>query len=167
MNQNEPTLVALDYIILPLYFLKLPCPRPADMPLQDFLGRKQARYGQDDGSFLPVKLVDFWTNIFTALRRPALLSVLMVLPFMILEWINRRNFGEAFPAVLFAFMWLLQTVFILILAPMLRNLAAGNGIARDLIGFAARILSLALLAWLWGSIILDQLPCFLGVPGCD
>jgi hypothetical protein len=27
--------------------------------------------------------------------------------------------------------------------------------------------ALIIIAWLWGSVILDQMPCFLGVPKCD
>jgi hypothetical protein len=32
---------------------------------------------------------------------------------------------------------------------------------------ARRYAALIFIAWLWGSAILDQLPCFLGVPACD
>jgi hypothetical protein len=29
------------------------------------------------------------------------------------------------------------------------------------------VVFMALIAWEWGVIIVDQMPCFLGVPNCD
>jgi ABC-type amino acid transport system permease subunit len=86
---------------------------------------------------------------------------------MILELINRRSFHEGFPIVLFGLLWLLPVAFILILMPIVRNVRAGNRIMVNPISLLLRVAFLILIAWLWGGIILDQMPCFLGVPNCD
>jgi len=106
-------------------------------------------------------------DIFTTLRSPAIISSILVLPFMILELINRRSFHEGFPIPLFGILWLLPMAFILILMPIVQNVQAGNRIMADPISLSLRVAFLILIAWLWSGIILDQLPCFLGVPNCD
>lgn len=107
-------------------------------------------------------------NILTNLRSPALISLLLVLPFMILELVNRRNFNEGFPIVLFVIMWLLPVLFLLTGMPIVRNLRrAGNSILANPILLLIRVVFLALLVWMWFGILIDQMPCFLGVPNCD
>ncbi len=51
----------------------------------------------------------------------ALISFLLILPFMIMEVVNRRNFNEDFPFMLFFFMWLNLFAFSLILLPIARS----------------------------------------------
>jgi uncharacterized membrane protein len=106
-------------------------------------------------------------NILANLRSPAIFSLLLVLPFMILELVNRRNFNAGFPIPLFVFMWLLPMLFILILMPIVRNVRAGNSIVVNPIILLIRVIFLALIIWMWFGIVIDQMPCFLGVPNCD
>ena len=106
-------------------------------------------------------------NIFTNLRLPAIISSILVLPFMILELVNRRSFDEGFPIVLFGLLWLLPVAFILILMPIVRNVRAGNRIKVNPISLWLGVALLILITWLWVGTILDQMPCFLGVPNCD
>jgi len=106
-------------------------------------------------------------NILTSLRSPALISLLLVLPFVILELVNRRNFNEDFPFPLFIFMWLLPVLFILTLMPIVRSVRAGNSITANPIIFLIRVAVLSFLLWMWFAIVIDQMPCFLGVPNCD
>ncbi len=47
---------------------------------------------------------DPMNNILTNFRSPAIISLVLVFPFMILELVNRRNFHEGFPIVLFGLM---------------------------------------------------------------
>jgi len=101
------------------------------------------------------------------IRLPAIISFLIVLPFMILEAVNRQNFHEGFPILLFGFLWLLSTVFIAILMPIMQNLRAGNNILANPIFLLLSVVFLVTLAWEWGALVIDQLPCFLGVPNCD
>jgi hypothetical protein len=59
------------------------------------------------------------------------------IPFSILEIIN-QGLTPDFPLLLFGLLWLLSVVFIATLA-----------------------------AWMWLSVVIDQMPCFMGVPNCD
>jgi len=56
----------------------------------------------------------------------ALISLLLILPFMIMEVVNRRNFNEDFPTFLFFVMWLNLFAFSLILLPIVRGRRRGN-----------------------------------------
>jgi hypothetical protein len=55
-----------------------------------------------------------------------LFSFLLILPFMIMEVVNRRNFNEDFPTFLFLIMWLNLFVVSLILLPIVRSRRTGN-----------------------------------------
>ena len=106
-------------------------------------------------------------NMLINLRSPALISLLLVLPFMILELINRQGFNEGFPIPLFVIMWLLPLIFIVVLMPIVRNVRAGNSLMASPISPLIRVVLLILIAWMWTSLLIDQMPCFLGVPNCD
>ena len=101
------------------------------------------------------------------LSLPAIIGALLVIPFMILELVNRRGLHEDYPIGLFGLLWLLAVVFVLILMPLVRSVRARDLIVRRPIGLLLRIGSLGLIAWMWFGIVLDQMPCFLGVPLCD
>ena len=111
---------------------------------------------------------DIMQAILTNLRAPALISFLLILPFMILEVVNRRNFNEGFPIPLFVFMWVLPILFIVTLMPVVRNLRrAGNSLMASPVNLLIRVVIFVLIAWMWTSIIIYQMPCFMGVPNCD
>ena len=93
------------------------------------------------------------------LKLAALISTCLLLPFIVLEWINRQQFAEGFPIPLFAAMWLLAAASIFVLLPVMRTRSAAGLIARVVVGVCV--------AWLWVALVQDQLPCFLGVPNCD
>jgi len=69
--------------------------------------------------------------------------------------------------MLFIVMWLLPVAFILILLPIVRNLQAGKSLLASPIQLLLRAAFLALIAFAWISTLIDQMPCFLGVPLCD
>jgi hypothetical protein len=94
--------------------------------------------------------------------RPPLLATLLLLPLAILEVTQRRAYQEGFPWALFALLWLLAVAFVRLLPPVLGRQA---GVSRLRLGLA--VAGLVLLASAWGAIVVDQLPCFLGVPNCD
>jgi hypothetical protein len=106
-------------------------------------------------------------NILTNFRSPTIISLVLVFPFIILELVNRRNFNEGFPIPLFGILWLLPMIFIFTLMPILRNVQAGNSIIANPINLLLRVAFLAPIAWMWVGILIDQMPCFLGVPNCD
>jgi hypothetical protein len=94
-----------------------------------------------------------------------IVSSVLVLPFMILELANRPL--ENFPIPLFAVLWLLPLAVTLTLTPIVRAARAGARIAANPFGLLVRVAFVGLAVWLWGGIVLDQMPCFLGVPNCD
>ena len=106
-------------------------------------------------------------NTLIHLRSPAIISALLVLPFMILEVVNRRAYREGFPISLFAILWLLPLAFMLVLTPMVREVRAGNSLVANPINLLLRVALLTLIAWLFVGIVVDQMPCFLGVANCD
>src|SRR5688500_12560634 len=112
---------------------------------------------------------DSLKNITANTKSAALISFLLVLPFAILEalnnTINRQNTLGL--VVLFGLLWLLPVVFILILVPTVRKVPAGNGGTANSLGLLLRVALLVAVAMMWGGILIDQMPCFLGAPNCD
>lgn len=106
-------------------------------------------------------------NILTNLRWPTIISFLLIIPFMILEVVNRRSFNEGFPIPLFVMMWLLPMLFLLIGMPVVRNIRAGESISANPFILLIRVIFLIVIAAFWASLLTDQMPCFLGVPNCD
>jgi hypothetical protein len=96
-----------------------------------------------------------------------LISSGLVLPFMVLQWVNRRTFHEEFPFVLFAFMSLQSLFIVLLLSPPLRRLRANGSLRALKPGHWAGLLLGVFLAVGYVNGVIDQLPCFLGVPNCD
>jgi hypothetical protein len=110
---------------------------------------------------------DTMKNIFTNFKSPAIIGLLFVIPFMIMEVVNTQNFNAVFNIPLFGIMWLLPTIFIMILVPIVRNVQAGNNMMANPINLLLRVVFLVLIAWMWTGALIDQMPCFLGVPNCD
>ncbi|HZJ23563.1 MAG TPA: hypothetical protein VFD54_09660 [Anaerolineales bacterium] len=106
-------------------------------------------------------------HILTNLRSPAIISFILIIPFMILELVNRRNFNEGFPIPLFVIMWILPVIFIITLMPIVRNVRAGNSILAKPMVLLLRAVFLIFIALFWAGLLIDQMPCFLGVPNCD
>ena len=73
---------------------------------------------------------DVMRLILTNLGSSAFISFLLVLPFMVMEFVNRQRFftsgKESFPIGLFVMLWLLSMLFILILMPIVQSLGAGH-----------------------------------------
>ena len=83
---------------------------------------------------------------------PAVAAFALVLPFVLLEAVN-RGVDRNFPVVLFALMWLLASAFVAILMRPSR--------------WWLRAALLIPIAAFWVGLVVDQMPCFLGVPNCD
>lgn len=73
-----------------------------------------------------IKEMNPMKNILTTLRSPALISLLLVIPFMIMEVVNRRNFNEDFPFMLFFGLWLNLFIISIILFPIMVARRTGN-----------------------------------------
>jgi len=69
---------------------------------------------------------DSMQTAFRTLGSSGVISFLFILPFMIMEIVNRRNFNEDFPFMLFFVLWLNLFAVSLILLPILRAGRTGN-----------------------------------------
>ena len=97
----------------------------------------------------------------------AVIGLAAVLPFVLLEVINRRGYGEGFPAVMFFTLWLFSFGFIYTLIPVTKSLISGQPAGGSRAGLLGRLTLLIVAGWLWATLVSDQMPCFLGVPNCD
>ena len=105
----------------------------------------------------------------TDLRSATLISFALVLPLLILEALNNTVTRQNAPdlALLLGMMWLLPAVFVAVLIPLVRSARAGRGVVSSPVSLMLRVALLALVAAAWTWALVDQLPCFLGVPNCD
>ena len=65
-------------------------------------------------------------TMLKTLGSTALISLLLILPFMIMEVVNRRDLNEDFPVMLFFVMWLNLFAISLILLPIMLGRRTGN-----------------------------------------
>ena len=116
---------------------------------------------------LLIKEMNYMKIILANLLSPAIISFLIVLPFMILEWATRSNLPRTNASgVLFVIMWLLPMLSILTMMPIVRNVRAGNSIAANPVNLVLRVVFSGWLVWMWVALVMDQMPCFLGGSGC-
>jgi hypothetical protein len=107
-------------------------------------------------------------SIKRGLVMAAIIGFILVLPLAILEAVNNTITKENVSGLLLLFgvLWLLPTAFSVILMSILRS-ARGKRFAANPITLSLKFASLALIAMVWGWGLMDQLPCFFGVPNCD
>ena len=92
-----------------------------------------------------------------------LISASLVAPFMALELINQGSF----PFMLFAFMSVHSLLIVLLVTPALRRLYLERRLGALKLGHWAGLLLGAFLGYAYAGVVIDQLPCFLGVANCD
>lgn len=96
-----------------------------------------------------------------------LIGSALVVPFIVLQWLNRRAFHEDFPFALFIFMSLHSLFIVLSLRPVARRLRSQRSLIALTPGHWAGLALSAVLALLYLNVVIDQFPCFIGVPNCD
>ena len=69
---------------------------------------------------------DIMQTVLRTLGSSGVISFLLILPFMIMEVVNRRNFNEDFPIMLFFVLWLNLFAISLILLPIVRARRIGD-----------------------------------------
>ena len=106
-------------------------------------------------------------TIWSTLILPALIGLGLTLPFALLEIINRWNFHEEFPFSLFGGMWLLAAIFSVVLLSLLQSLRMGDNLLAQPVSLLLRIALLLFTVVSWANILIDQWPCFMGIPICD
>ena len=87
-------------------------------------------------------------------------------PFLVLQVVNKAPL-ENIPAALFAVLWLLPTVFIATLLPIVKSVRGERGAKAHPVTILLGGIVLVIVAAMWGGLVVDQMPCFLGVPNCD
>lgn len=98
----------------------------------------------------------------------AIVGFVFLIPLIILEVVNRMwKLQESFPFSVFIFTWTIQTAFIFILLPIIKKVKSGKSLTTSPLNLIVRVITLALLAYIWGGWIIDQWPCLMGVPNCD
>ncbi len=107
--------------------------------------------------------------VIPSVAKSALMGVLIVLPFMLLQFRFNSVGSKDVPdlAVLFGLIWLLATASIFTIIPLAQTVQAGQSLAAKPATLVLRVAISALMVVVWISLIVDQLPCFLGVPNCD
>jgi hypothetical protein len=107
---------------------------------------------------------EFMRTLATDVRSAALFSLLLVLPLLLLElFLNQStNWGPG-SLVLYGTLYILAAGFVLALTVVVRNARAKDNTFKLVVG----ALAFVMLAFVWGTLVLDQMPCFLGVPNCD
>jgi len=117
---------------------------------------------------LVVQGVMMKTKFVNSISGVVISFIFCVLPFMILEWSTRSDLprSDASP-ILWIFMWLPSAVFIAILMPVVRNFRREeNSIRVHPVSHWLRVGISVFLVWMWGTLVIDQMPCFLGGSGC-
>jgi len=96
-----------------------------------------------------------------------MLGAALVVPFFALEWVNRRAFNEEFPLMLFTFMSIHALLIAFLLAPVLQCLQSQRSISALKPSHWVGLLLAAFLIYGYVGVLIDQFPCFMGVPNCD
>jgi lysylphosphatidylglycerol synthetase-like protein (DUF2156 family) len=115
------------------------------------------------------------TNTLTkTLLTAAAIGLAATIPFAVMELVNRRDYDEAFPFMVFGFLWLTASVFsaaLLLIARSLRNARHASPSRWAVLRLVALVLLLTLVAIVaadaWTTWVSDQWPCFMGVRNCD
>lgn len=109
------------------------------------------------------------TRVAADLMSAALIGLVLVLPFAVLESLNQTVTRQNAPGllILFGLLWLLPTTLVVALAPLARSLRAGNSLLANPADLLLRVALSVFVLMLWGGLLLDQMPCFMGVPNCD
>jgi hypothetical protein len=106
-------------------------------------------------------------HVHPGIKWSVIATTVLVLPFMVLEWVNRRAFDENYPFPLFGVMWLLSAAALLTLSTFVRKPRTAKSFLADPVGLVIKVCLFVLVAGLWAHTVLDQWSCFMGVRYCD
>ena len=94
-------------------------------------------------------------------------AVLLVAPFAVMELVNAPVEVGGFPSLLFSFMFVHAALIASAFAPAVLSVLRGCAICElGLLQWAGVAVG-CLLVLVYGAVVADQMPCFLGVPHCD
>ena len=109
-----------------------------------------------------------------SIKSPAIIGLFLVVPFAAAELVSNLIDGTELSGarhlldmtVLFGLMWVLSATFVYIVMHVVRDVRAGAMLANTT-WLVVRVGVLVLIALVWGGLVIDQFPCFMGVPNCD
>jgi hypothetical protein len=99
--------------------------------------------------------------------RSIALGLALTIPFIVMELLNRINYSYNFPFVLFIVLWLLASGFAALITSVYPGIIQGNMLADGIWKPTGKVVLLLIIILLWLVIVIDQMPCFLGVANCD
>lgn len=97
------------------------------------------------------------------MRLNLIASLIILLPFALMELINRSDYDDSFPVMLFAVLWVLSFGSITSVRSLIKLMKEKKQ-PWAMLGF---FILAGVSCGLWLSLVCDQLPCFLGVENCD
>jgi len=100
-------------------------------------------------------------------RLPLIASMLLVIPFILMELVNRWTFNEGFPFSLLGFMGAVALAFGFGQTAFVRQLRTGKKGLGTILLLVLLLVVIGLSIWSFTHLLADQMPCFLGVPNCD
>lgn len=95
------------------------------------------------------------------------LGFLCVLPFAVMEIVNLGGIPDPFPYTIFLYLWLMFALFFISLFALLRVAKSRVNKQERLPALLLNALVLIFTIMSIGTVLVDQMPCFLGVPNCD
>ena len=104
------------------------------------------------------------------MRKPgfaALFGLLLTLPLVILEFTFNGTGDIRGYFALFGFLWILASLLSLMCMSFVQTLRAETRVSAKSVQLGLTVVGLAVIVMIWGSLVVDQFPCFLGVPNCD
>ena len=86
-------------------------------------------------------------------------------PFFVLEYHYSGGYPQGVPAALFRMMWV-ETTLISFLTFSLVRTPFTNAARQWIVPFLLKVAAMIVIAIAWVTIVIDQMPCFLGGRGC-
>jgi hypothetical protein len=98
---------------------------------------------------------------------PVLLGLLCTLPFFVMESVNLAAVPDPFPTTIFLYLWLMFALLLMSLFAILRLAKVKTKGRERLPAYLLNGLVMVFTLLSIINILIDQMPCFLGVPNCD
>lgn len=86
-------------------------------------------------------------------------------PFYVLEYYYSGGYPQGVPAALFRMMWV-ETTLISFLTFLIYRTPFANATSQWIVPFLLKLAAIVVIAIAWITIVIDQMPCFLGARGC-
>jgi hypothetical protein len=93
------------------------------------------------------------------------IGFLATAPFYVLEYYCSNGYPRGVPAALFRMMWVETTLFAFLAFSIYRTQFKST-MGKWIIPFLLKLAAMTVIAIAWITVVIDQMPCFLGGRGC-